>query len=505
MLSYAAVQTTATVISRVVLAPGSGGANASRSNERSLMIRLALTSCLAALALAFAPDLFAQNDPTTRPDSRPVTADQDQDEDQDEERDPRREWTQEEREAQLDLVIPKHDEASYQKDEASGVAWSWLKRGPETGEKLLVGDKVRAHMTVWIAADGSEVSTSRRRDGRSPRPEVFDSGAFVRGLNVVTPHLRPGDKVRIDLPAKAAFGEKGIRNRIPPDADLIYALQILRVEGHVDVPPLGPWDDARATVLEDGSAYMILADGKGAIAGDKAGVAFDYVMRDEKGNIIDSSLFSLKAPLGGQAGRFGPAFLNAIAKIARTDGHYRGRVEREALFKGEVSAMVDPDCKILYFDLLAREVVPFVHADDARMEKTANGLEYLIIRPGEGEKVKPEDRVHIHYAYWTLPDGQLFDSSYTRGVTNNFKQVGLTPGMRQALAKIAPGGMIRARIPASLAWGAAGRVGVPGNTDILLQVELFPQDAPREDPRGQRARKRQRGNEDGEKKGAKDR
>ncbi|MCB9831502.1 MAG: FKBP-type peptidyl-prolyl cis-trans isomerase [Planctomycetes bacterium] len=438
---------------------------------------------LSTLLLAVATCLPAQVDPDSRPSSRPSS--------QDEAKNPRgKVRSQEEIEAHLDLVIPKHDEKSRHQDEATGVVWSFLKRNEKTDlPTLVIGDRVRAHMTVWLAKDGTEISSSRRREGIAPNPETFDTGAFVRGLNVVMPNLRPGDKVRIDVPARMAFGKKGLRGRVPPDADLIYALQVLEVTSHTDIPPFVAWDEAKANKVgeaEEGMpapAYMILVDGQGDMAGDQAAVAFDYVMRDEWGNIIDSSLFADKAPMGGQVGRLGLEVFNTVGRISRPGGHYLLRLPLKAIFRGEVLAIVDPDGQYVFIDMMPRDIAPFREPGDAEMKKDANGFEYRIIRPGIGETLQPDERAHIHYAYFTLPEGQLIEASYTRGITNNFSQVGLIAGMRQALAKIAPGGMIRARIPAELAWGPTGRVGVGPNTDILLQLELFPEALPTRNPR----------------------
>ena len=55
-----------------------------------------------------------------------------------------------------------------------------------------------------------------------------------------------------------------------------------------------------------------------------------------------------------------------------------------------------------------------------KVEKTASGLMYVILKEGQGESPKPTDTVEVHYTGWLL-DGKKFDSSVDRGKPAKFR------------------------------------------------------------------------------------
>ena len=63
---------------------------------------------------------------------------------------------------------------------------------------------------------------------------------------------------------------------------------------------------------------------------------------------------------------------------------------------------------------------------------TESGLQYEILREGEGARPDSEDRVTIHYK-GTLLDGTQFDSSYDRGEPATFGVNGVIPGFSDGI------------------------------------------------------------------------
>ncbi|MEL6109284.1 MAG: FKBP-type peptidyl-prolyl cis-trans isomerase [Planctomycetota bacterium] len=112
--------------------------------------------------------------------------------------------------------------------------------------------------------------------------------------------------------------------------------------------------------------------------------------------------------------------------------------------------------------------------DDAPEEMTLldSGLQYRILRKSDGRKPTAADSVFAHYAGW-LEDGTQFDSSYDRGSPSQFSLSGVISGWTQGLQLIGEGGMIELKIPSNLAYGPAGRPGIPPNATLLFRVELF--------------------------------
>ena len=104
---------------------------------------------------------------------------------------------------------------------------------------------------------------------------------------------------------------------------------------------------------------------------------------------------------------------------------------------------------------------------------TASGLRYQIITEGSGEHPTVADTVAVHYV-GRLPDGKVFDSSYTTGQPAQFPLAGVIPGWTEGVQLMRPGGKARFVIPARLAYGEKGAGGViPPNTDLTFDIELL--------------------------------
>ncbi len=103
---------------------------------------------------------------------------------------------------------------------------------------------------------------------------------------------------------------------------------------------------------------------------------------------------------------------------------------------------------------------------------TASGLQYQVIKEGDGPMPKKEETVKCHYT-GTLIDGTKFDSSVDRGQPAEFPVAGVIPGWTEALQMMKTGSKYKLFIPAELAYGPAGRPGIPANSALIFEVELL--------------------------------
>jgi len=103
----------------------------------------------------------------------------------------------------------------------------------------------------------------------------------------------------------------------------------------------------------------------------------------------------------------------------------------------------------------------------------ASGLQYKVLKAGDGKKPTEADTVECHYR-GTLIDGTEFDSSYRRGQPATFKVTGVIPGWREALKLMPVGSMWQLLIPPQLAYGerGAGR-DIGPNATLIFEVELL--------------------------------
>lgn len=102
-----------------------------------------------------------------------------------------------------------------------------------------------------------------------------------------------------------------------------------------------------------------------------------------------------------------------------------------------------------------------------------SGLQYEILREGEGPKPSLTDSVECHY-HGTLINGQVFDSSMDRGQTATFPLQGVIKGWTEVLQLMPVGSKWKVTIPADLAYGdrGAGEMIQPGSTLIFI-IELI--------------------------------
>lgn len=107
-------------------------------------------------------------------------------------------------------------------------------------------------------------------------------------------------------------------------------------------------------------------------------------------------------------------------------------------------------------------------------EKTSSGLRYKIEEKGNGPKAEKGKTVSVHYK-GMLPDGSVFDSSFTRNKPIDFAlgKGQVISGWDEGIQLLNVGDKARFVIPSHLAYGERGAGGViPPNATLIFDVEL---------------------------------
>lgn len=103
----------------------------------------------------------------------------------------------------------------------------------------------------------------------------------------------------------------------------------------------------------------------------------------------------------------------------------------------------------------------------------ASGLQYTILKEGNGRKPKATDQVKCHYE-GMLIDGTLFDSSLKRGEPATFPLNGVIAGWTEGLQLMQEGAKYRFFIPYNLGYGERGAGGsIPPFATLVFDVELI--------------------------------
>lgn len=113
---------------------------------------------------------------------------------------------------------------------------------------------------------------------------------------------------------------------------------------------------------------------------------------------------------------------------------------------------------------------PDVAAPPPDSLKTTSGLSIKTLKEGTGTRhPRPTDRVTVHYTGWTT-DGEMFDSSVTRGEPATFALNQVIDGWTEGLQRMVEGEIARLWIPEDLAY--RGEPGRPAGM-LVFDVELI--------------------------------
>jgi FKBP-type peptidyl-prolyl cis-trans isomerase len=107
---------------------------------------------------------------------------------------------------------------------ASGLKYQDLKVG--TGLAAKKGDKLRVHYTGWLAKGGKKFDSSV---GKDPFEFTLGQGDVIKGWDEGVAGMKGGGKRKLLIPAKLGYGARGAGEDIPPNADLVFEVELIKI------------------------------------------------------------------------------------------------------------------------------------------------------------------------------------------------------------------------------------------------------------------------------------
>ena len=99
------------------------------------------------------------------------------------------------------------------------------------GAEATKGQQVTVHYTGWLYNDGTQgAKFDSSKDRNDPFVFSLGAGMVIRGWDEGVAGMKIGGKRTLIIPAGLGYGARGAGGAIPPNADLIFDVELLDVE-----------------------------------------------------------------------------------------------------------------------------------------------------------------------------------------------------------------------------------------------------------------------------------
>jgi peptidylprolyl isomerase len=297
--------------------------------------------------------------------------------------------------------------------------------------------------------------------------------------------MKVGGKRKLIIPPALGYGERGAPPDIPPNAMLVFDVQLLGLPDQEDYASLRdampglPLAGERQEKAQ-GIAFHDLEVGVGEelLQNDAIVTASITGYLTDGTKLFDSG----EAPREIQLGTPPIGMTDGMMGM-RVGGTRKIIVPAELAFGPNGGGSIPANATII-FDIKLAGIVRYdaipieaeLPGDPVTGERvtTDSGLMYYDLVMGDGpQPADASSKVTVHYSGW-LNNGTSFDSSVQRGTPATFALSGVIAGWTEGVGSMRVGGKRKLVIPFTLAYGAAGRPPqIPPRATLIFDIELL--------------------------------
>lgn len=101
------------------------------------------------------------------------------------------------------------------------------------GAEAVAGNRVRVHYTGWLHDPAADKSRGKKFDSSKDRGQPFQfslgGGEVIRGWDEGVQGMKVGGTRVLTIPPEMGYGERGAGGVIPPNATLVFEVDLLAV------------------------------------------------------------------------------------------------------------------------------------------------------------------------------------------------------------------------------------------------------------------------------------
>jgi FKBP-type peptidyl-prolyl cis-trans isomerase len=332
-------------------------------------------------------------------------------------------------------IVPLDDPSL--KTTATGLKYADIVVG--TGTMPAAEDWVTVEFTATLQ-DGTLFATSQARGGPATIPLASlakDVAGWAEGMST----MKVGGTRQIIVPPNLAFGDQGAGGVIPPNATLVFVVNMLNTKP--------------APVVE----FADVVVGSGAVVTSGMNIKVNFTGTLTNGTVIDAGASVTPTEFVLSEGAVMPGWVQGLPGM-KVGGTRVLTIPADLAYGSQGYGEIPPNATLIYqFSLLDAQAAPQVKIEDTQV--------------GTGAEAVPGKTVSVFYT-GKLQDGTVFDSNVGKDPMSFPVAAGqMIPGFDQGVQGMKVGGKRTITIPPSLGYGAQGRQGsIPPNATLIFDVEL---------------------------------